>query len=354
MTSRIDKTRDNIYVNVVISPLEANGTNNTLAKYQETLTNPLLMNPSEYYLSVIRFQLPIDQICLFKMPIDVTQADPDRTYLQIGVVVGGIPYTQNVIYVPMNNIPAPAPSAGPIFFTNQQSVSDYYSVFSIQHMLNMINTALGLAHVASGVGGSPAYYEWDSATELISCYVPTTYIGVANIFINKYLKDYLSSFQYSLNTATNIYTMQYNANLPVVTGFRKHVEEYTSIAQWFDMRKIMLVSRQIPVAPETLPDQRTEGITQLYSSVGLSSSMPIITDFCLSYDNFNQISSVVVYNPSSEYRLCDLIGETPLRNIDIQFLYLDRFGNQFPIYISPSQEATIKLAFFRKDLYLRK
>lgn len=354
--SKIKSSRDNVYLNVVIQPLASNGANNTVAKYNETLTIPVLSNPADYYMSVVRFSLPIDQIPLFKFPVEVAQANPNISYLNIGVRAGGVNYTQPIVYVPMNTLAAPVPSGGPQFFTNEQSVSEYYNIFSIGHMINMINTALGLAFVASGIAGTAPFYRWDPVSELISLFVSTGMVAAGqSVFVNKYLKDYLSSFHYLLDNSTfaddYLYYTQYDANNPIVGGFHEFKQEYVSIALWMDIRKILIVSRTMPVATEVLPDQITTQTSQLPVFSGLSSSLPIVSDFVLSYDQFNQISSVIVYNPSSVYRLVDMIGNTPINKIDLEFMYQDKYGNRFPIYLSPSNEASVKILFVKKTLY---
>lgn len=346
--------RDNIYLNVVIQPNALNGVNNTLAKYDETLTNPVLSCPQDYSMSVIRFSLPIDQIPLLKFPSDVENINPNVSYCEIGVRVAGVNYMYPLIYIPRNTLSQPVSSAlSSPYFTNDQSISQYYDIFSINHMITMINTALSAAFTIAGLLGDVPYYMWDSASELITLYIPTSMMTSGNqVVVNKYMKDYLAAFEYYQDGNTINAPLFYHMNNPknlAMGGYHAHIQEYVAIALWMDIRKIIIVSRTLPICTEILPDQITTQTTQLPQFSGISSTLPVVSDFVLSYDQFNQISSVIVYNPSAQYRFVDLVGNTPINKIDLQFFYMDRFGNKLPIYISPSNEISVKIAFIRKD-----
>lgn len=346
--------RDNIYLNVVIQPNAANGVNNTIAKYDETLTNPILSCPQDYSMSVIRFSLPIDQIPLFSFPMDVDNINPNVSYCEIGIRIGIVNYMYPLVYIPRNSLSQPVSTEfNPPYFTNEQSISPYFDMFSINHMITMINTALAAAYTISGLVGSPPYYLWDPASELITLFIPNSMMVSGNqVVINKYMKDYLSAFEYYQDNNTINAPLFYHVNNPknlVVGGFHPHIQEYVAIALWMDLRKVILVSRTLPICSEILPDQITTQTTQLPIFSGISSTLPVVSDFVLSYDQFNQISSVIVYNPSSQYRYVDLVGTTPINKIDLQFLWMDRFGNKRPIYISPTNEISVKIAFIRKD-----
>ena len=346
--------RDNIYLNVVIQPNAANGVNNTIAKYDETLTNPVLMCPQDYSMSVIRFSLPIDQIPLFSFPMDVNNINPNVSYCEIGLRVAGVNYMYPLVYIPRNTLPIPTSTASSApYFTNEQSISPYFNMFSINHMISMINTAVAAAYTISGLVGNPPYYMWDASSELITLYIPNSMMVAGHqVVVNKYMKDYLAAFEYFQDNNTINAPLFYNINNPKnldVAGYHLHVQEYVAIALWMDLRKIIIVSRTLPICSEVLPDQITTQSAQLPQFSGISSTLPVVSDFVLSYDQFNQISSVIVYNPISQYRWVDLVGNTPINKIDLQFFYMDRFGNKLPIYISPTNEISIKIAFVRKD-----
>lgn len=354
MRSQIEKHKDNTYLNIVINPLSSLGARDTPAVYDENLTIPVLSNPSEYYCSVIRFSLPLDTIPILKFPVDVSQNNPNVSYLVFGIRNAlGTMFSEQVIFTPTSNLTAPTPAGSAPFFTNQQAVSDYYNIFSIRAMVNMFNAALSAAVTASGLGVASPYYTYDPNTELFSLTVPQAFQATAaSIYMNKYAKNFLSSFEFFFDSTTFVDDYLYYhvlTYLPPLVGTNYiFYEDYISVALWFDLRKIVITSTTLPVNPESVPSQNPNdgGRTN-----GLVSYNPIITDYIIAFDLTNQIQTVAVYNPTSQYRLVDMSSNSPLNKINLAFYYYDKFGNQFPVYVSPSQQISIKLGFFRKELY---
>jgi hypothetical protein len=220
----------------------------------------------------------------------------------------------------------------------------------------MINNALGAAYTTSGIGGTAPYYFYNPETELISLFVDSNDVIAGNtVFVNKYLKNYLNSFNYYFdNTTRNVnylYFMNYVPNPPVVGGMQEFKQEYVSMSLWLDIKTIQIVSNSLPIVNESVPDQFTTQTSQYPIFTGVNSSTPIISDFAITYDNANMISSDIVYNPTAQYRLVSLVGNTPLSTISLEFRYTDRYGNVFPINFDPSNCISVKIAFLKKSLF---
>jgi len=348
---------DNQYLNLIINN-PVNGSNRyprpIPASYDESFTLPVLNNPRDYYCSVLRWSLPVDGIPILLFPanplqnVNVNQAD-----WIVGVQSSGLNFEQNVIYVPNNNFAPPVFSPTPPYLTQDQLQSQYYFIFSVQPVINMVNTALDLAFVASGSpgGGTAPYFIYDPLTQLISLIVTSAFLGTgAKIFMNAYLKTYFDSFVFTIEddpiTGSYLYyfdlsTLPYGGTSPY-----QFKEEYNALDLWFDIRKIVIVTSSIPITTEAspifLPGSTTNGSAQY---------IPILADFIISYDNINDISSIVVYNPTAQYKLIDMNG-SPISRINFQFFWQTENGSLFPVMLSPGQAATLKLGFFRKDLYL--
>ena len=58
---------------------------------------------------------------------------------------------------------------------------------------------------------------------------------------------------------------------------------------------------------------------------------------------------MVVYNPTTEYRLIDVRSSMSLNIIDIIVYWKDTFGNIHPFELRPGCSANAKLLFRRKD-----
>lgn len=351
---------DNVYLNVLIpnTPIFFGNTttpSNILAQYDQSLTIPVLKNPSDYYVSIVRFTVPLDTIPIFSFPLDVYQNNPNVSLLEIGIQLSGTQYSQKIVFVPPNNLPAPSTIAvSPPYFNYNDVTNPYYFIFCIQCFIDMVNTALAAAFIAAGSpGGTAPFYIYTESTQIISLIVTSGFIGSgAQIFMNGPLKTYFSSFNFTtLNNSIGAYLYYHNLSTPPYGQSSPYQfnEEYNSISLWFDARKIVIVSNSIPVIQEASP-------TFSNAMVGLNGTanyLPIITDYSLVFNNINDASSVLTYYPSAQYRLTDLKSNAPLTRIDLRFYWLSKNGNLYPIYISPNQSAEVKIGFFKKSLYVK-
>lgn len=143
-----ENSKDNVYVNIVMTPEAGNYPNPSPARFSQTLNLTLLNNPGEYYCSCIRFSIPSDTIPILYYPLNRNQPDADVSYLVVGISVGGTNYPQTIFYVPQNNLPKPVTTlVTPPYYNDDQATSEYYFIYSITQMLSYFNTALNAAMV---------------------------------------------------------------------------------------------------------------------------------------------------------------------------------------------------------------
>lgn len=348
--SCVDKHLDNIYLNVVFQ-------NNTInsevpARYNVTKTIPIVDKPNEYFVTVVRMDIPLNGIPLLIIPIIANQVNPNLTPFTFFINAS----SANVIYVPDNNDPVPA--------QNQltQVITPYYFVFSFQNIITAFNTALAAAFVAAGSpgGGAAPFFIFNPVTQLISLAVSQAFITAgATISFNQALTNYLEGFEIFFNATTNIFSFvlanfhNNGWNLPGQTiavvsppTWFLFSQEYTCMEYWLSLRKIILISNTIPITNEFVPAFDSAG-----NQTGVATSIPIMTDFVPNIENAADSRSIAVYNPSAQYRLIDLIGSNPLYNIDLTLQWQDKLGNYYDLFIEPFQQASVKVAFLRKDLY---
>src|SRR5579872_55561 len=132
--STIEQVGDNIYVNIAISANLLNPNAIEIpAEYKVTKTIPILSKCDDYYLSVIRFSIPLNDVPLFIIPIVPNQANPNLTTFIIGITTGGIDFPQSVIYVSETGFPVPIQNQ-PI-----QVITPYYYVFEYQNLITSVN-----------------------------------------------------------------------------------------------------------------------------------------------------------------------------------------------------------------------
>ncbi len=396
-----DPNQDNIYVNVTMTN---NTTEQIVAVANVTKTIPILNKCSDYYASVLRFDIPLNATPLFIMPIVPNQSNPNLTPFIIGMngETTDVIDETHLIYYPNNSFET-IPSQT---LLNQQVITPYYYCYNYQVLINMINIGL-----KSLIDTSPkftyvkplitindvVYYPFfffDPVSQLLSFFVPEYFVlnpASPEIYINTYLQTYLSSFvllynsenttEYnSMTHTTTVYNDDYyfqtlpsnyqpllpqnaiiyqygtgyfNGELPpdpptsgptTTPLFFKFTEEYPSVYLWATLRKIIITTNSIPVANEIIPSGSS-------NTAGQSVSFPILTDFVIPAEQAGQSRSIAFYFPTSQYRLSDMLSDIPLFRIDLRVVWEDTNGNFYDLYLLPLQQASVKLGFFKKSLY---
>jgi hypothetical protein len=360
MTS-INKGRDNIYLNVTINDQFGPQTTlyNDQAEYNSTNTVPILSKASDYYCSVVRFDIPLSTIPIFIMPIVPNQGNPNLTQLKVGMSVSGVNTFEQLIYVPGSNQYLP-----PIQNLEFQVVDVYYFCYSYQSLITIINTGLSQVYISSGLAAAhptriAPYLFLNKSQGLISLIVPDFFVKTLSnpnpptIYMNDALSNYLDAYKLFYNGVNNVdgndeyfvfddISNPYFINsIPIaVPEYYEYKQEYSVLGLWSSLRKIFITSNTIPIAYE-------------YSNSGYINDTltPILTDFVPIIDNAGQSRSIAYYQPSSQYRLIDLISDMPLQKIDLKIFWESVNGNVFPLIISQYQQVNIKLAFLKKSLY---
>ncbi len=380
--SSLSTNSDNIYVNVTFNHDDSQGNQPTPAEYRVTKTIPILDKCDDYYCSVIRFDIPLNSTPLFIMPIIPNQGDSDLTPLVIGITYLGINYPISIEYIADNILNAPVQNQ------TTQVITPYYYVYSYQNLINSINLALAEAIDISGVrtilDTPPAakcpWFYYDPNTELISIVVPKIFtnedpmVNKPLIYMNSQLSSYLEAFQKSQvgYNQTDGHDFVFTFDAPsypappfassnpypqvdkayptaidpdlisaTVPKYYKFTQEYNSMQLWTSLRKIVITTTSIPIVSEFTPS----------GSSGISSTLPIITDFTPAIELAGQSRSLAYYVPSSQYRLVDLKSSEQLNTIDLKIYWQDKNSNLYPLLLSVTQQASIKLGFFKKYLY---
>ncbi len=347
-------TSDNIYYNIIFNHNNVNGEIPTIAQYSFTNTIPILNKPDDYYCSIIRFSIPLSEVPLYIMRIVPNQGNPNLTPMIIGIKYNNNYYYQNIVYSPDNNLPVPVQNQP------SQVITPYYYVYSYQNLLNAINSALVTqyaAFVTANPGAPQAspnvapFIYYNPTTKLFSLVIEqswaTTGSNQALLYGNELLFNYLDAFEtyfYGFNQPNGLdYSFQiYNDPSNLSGTVYTITQEYSSINNWNSLQKILLTTLSIPIAQEFLPTMR-------YASQ--SSTAPIITDFIPILDGPGETRSVAVYNPTTQYRLVNMLGTTPLMKIDLNLYWSDHENNIYPIYISNGNQASVKIGFFNKKMY---
>jgi len=124
------------------------------------------------------------------------------------------------------------------------------------------------------------------------------------------------------------------------------VQEYSTIALWSPITSIVFTSNTLPVVPTNISAPLIYIDGSIYNGGGNNSNISqIITDF-VSNDGIYKPN--IVYQPSAQYRLLNLTGNSPIYNLDINVYWKDRIGVLQPFRLSSGSTGTIKILFTRK------
>ena len=372
---------DNVYMNIVFDHSQGTFTGAPVtppigeipevADYNVTKTIPILAKCSDYFVSVIRFVIPLDTIPLAVMPIIPNQGNANLTPMIIGINYLGTDYPVSVLYIPDNNQAAPD--------QNQptQVITPYYYTYTYQKFIFMFNVALNEAWIDSGLGGPdgvfpnlvPPFLYLNPATQLVSIVVNSVFTTIAGgqpfIFWNQPVEHYLEAievffygynqpngkdFQLSLNfpTPDKFYAPLFTPATdiaPAITYYQ-FTQEYPVLQYWTSLRKIIISTNTIPIINEYIPSSNNST-----NPNGVAASFPVLTDYAPAIELAGQSRAIAYYFPTSQYRLVDMVSDSPLQKVDLKIFWEDVRGNLYPLTISLFQQASVKLAFLKKSLY---
>lgn len=371
-----DDSSDNIYYNIEINNVLSSGTENSQvpAQYFENTSQSVLTDPSQYYLTIARFSVPGSAIPIFIMDIINNQANPNLTPYIFCLSYAGNDYPVNIIYYPLNNSSAPTTA-----IPAQQVNSNYYYVYSYDHMIQMINIALAdsFSQLKTANPGAPPsrppFFTYDAVTQLISLVVQNEYYydGITptiDIFLNaNLLNTYLesiSAYFYGYNQPNGkdfkfIIDAKYNNGYTNGTNNKYYVpsdvpatlphylvytQEYSMIQYWNSFKNIVFISGTIAVQGEYIPQKKNPNS----SSQGAVSFRPILTDFQPDLETPGSGRTIMQYFPQGPYRLVDLVSTQPMNKIDISIYWQDKDDDLWPVYLNTNQSASVKLLFIRK------
>lgn len=399
---------DVIYYNLLMT---GNPNQATQAKYEETRNNPFIENPSDYYMSVVRFSIDSAIIPLFVCPIIENPGDPtDRNFtpFTVSFMYGGVAYTENVRYIPSSNTPTP-------MTLNNPNEKGYYFVYTYTDFIRMVNNAidaamLALTTAAGLVGVRNPYFAFDSVNQLISLVVPNQQnpllplvnlyetqfsvnneplqfgaqpAGMINMYLNGLLLKYFDGFESYFNIgqqalahlniirfsiAKPLFPPQNALNTPLtqtLTSFTVTLPPpaidltYTAAPLWYEfIQQYQGIPRwssfsSIVFLTSTIPVQYEFVPSQIdvsQTNIGNTSFRPIMADFVPDQRDVKAIRSKIIYYPQGPYRLIELKSNQPLRRIDLYIYWADNLNNLYPLFISSNETDSVKLMFIKKDL----
>lgn len=382
-----------IYFDLNIVNNDSTGTNPPVpVVFNEIRNSPIVRNPKDYFVSVVRFQLETSNTLPTFIPqIQLGQPDIYKTIYSFTMTyrspIDNIIYEQQV-YVPwaQENYSVDLP---PSPTTEEGQRSPFYYGYSVQHFVDLMNQALstclsglsGVVFFATGAGIPNStrvpFLLVDENTKRLSLVAPESVFvssGLQNVklYCNSPMYNLISGFQaryygdtpnitngknYEIiirnSNNTNYYLINSSSQPPVfLYNALQMYQQYSSIPLWCPIDKIAFTTSLLPISPSLTAaplifNSNTGSLLQSGNNANISL---ILTDF-QEQDDKGGISykPLINYLPTAEYRLIDCNGNNPISAIQVVVSWLDKFGNSYPFYLSSNCNASVKLLFRRKD-----
>lgn len=358
--NKLAVSSNRIYYNIVVVNNEQIETF-TDAIYRRNLDEILVDDPSQYYLSVMRFSVPTANIPLMIPEIlQFPNTDVNKTAYVITMTYNG--FTSGPINIQFETTtplvtPRSITADNPYPMVNP---SRYYWIFNYSQFVKLINDtyqiAFDLLNTATGnalAGQKPPLLLYDSKTYLLTMQYTPIYLSSnpdnarINLFVNYKLFSYLDGFDNLFLDSKSDIGAQF-------TVFDKGdnfdgtvydmIQNYKTLASWNVFKSLQLRSNLIPIKKEYLPVPFGQNPNALNGIGILRDFIPIINDG-------PEARTSVSYIFDSAYQMIDLNSNTPLQNIDMSVYWEDRYGNIYLLTVPYNQVLSIKIAFIKKDSF---
>lgn len=342
-------SNQDIYVNVSLT--NTNDVGVLPAKFLEERAQPLLKNPSEYKMSVVRFDIPSTAIKKFSYQNDfiITLVHP----------ASGLQSQQTMVLIPSDVGTTLDDDPLGVWSFNQitQSINVTYQT-AFNDLVAQYEAINGPGSWVTDPGNrpqSPPIMYYNEVDKLFSVYCPTDMedsnadrvelwwnYEFHRLFITFYVEFYGIGIPTNLDIRVKIYDQLKNSETVNTINYYVMTQEYETTTLWFDTYKIVIVSHSMPIRREYIA-----AISNQLDISGNTVQLGVLADFDYSFDTAN--ISRIRYIPSAEFRWIDLLTTTPLKKLDIEIFVENTQGTLRPVILQPGQTFNCKLLFRRKS-----
>jgi hypothetical protein len=334
------------------------------ATFEETREQPLLDNPEDWKMAVIRFKVPIEGVPLFFFEMD-DEGPPTPPYDSIYLVT----LTWN-----QNNTTYDARLRADTKFgigSDPAATESFLTVWDVQPFINSLNDAISRAFAdlktanPTFPGQYPPWFKYESANNLISVFFeqgawyPDNVNG-GSMYFNTVLWTLFQSLPATefitpaspedspwtaivRNNGNNFY--QVSATNPDPNGNYGYSawemkQEITDLGNWSHFETLVVTSNMLPIVKETNAASNGSGQV-IYTQT--------ITDFEPVKSAQSIDASPLQFQAQGPWRWVDLKGNIPLNKVDVNLFWQDRDGTLAQMFVPPRDAFSVKIAFARKD-----
>jgi len=370
-----------LYYDVLISNFQNVNINTNHAQYTESRQQAFLLEPSNYNLSVVRWTADTSSLPIWRCEIQPDSDDSNLSIYSVTLVYSGTPYQAYLNYIPQSKV-TPVPTAPSLNGGIQSNLNLYYDVYSYQYVVYLFNLcfkdAFALLPQTIQDLTFPPTMIFNPDNKTISLYCDQDYYDDTNIidpqigiFFNVATAGLFSSFPYYVNKIsdpnglnyqliTNVFGLNNTSPFPPTSvpddGTYQYTalviyQEYSTVSQWNPVTSMVITSTSLPVSPNavsgTVKSTDINGYATTLTGQQNNVVFPIITDFCAD-TSLSGYKPYIYYVPSAEYRRIQLLGSTPLTNIDVSLFWRGRDGQLNAFILGSGNTVTVKLLFEKK------
>lgn len=351
------------YLDISCTNVDKNGNRPLpLLQIKDDRQQAIINNPKEYYISIVKFEMTTARsLPLFIPEVKLGQSNPNLLNYKLGLIRIGdaTNFMQEIIFAPSDyNVPVPVE----IPTNNRDLVNPYYYIYSMQHWVRMLNKTLFDSSTTAGLT-EHAYFEYEPTTGLFSLYVPKSYATLYYIAVDNNLAVLLDGFDFSYNkivtttplTKTNellFYGVGNGINEVTINSvaYYKMGQERSSLGVMNAVRGLEFAISMMNVNPTMIQPTQVFGDNIKVDETGNNSKVAaILSDFSLTVSPSNLYLPNVGYTPSAEYRLFDILSDTPMAHIMVNLYWKDRFGVMSPLTLAQGCSCNIKIMFRKKS-----
>jgi len=334
---------EDIYLDITIhNPIE--NTKTIPASFQSTRDISILSNQKDYKMSVIRLDIPIEQIQKFLF--EENKYSITLSHFSTGITSQQYLILDQVIFnsVVGNNTD--------IYYYKQiiKSCNDALEL-AFNDIINQYNIIYNpLTYPPAGAPTKKTFITYNAISKLFTIHSPVENTDSNPERIEFYM-NYNLSFLFetimqekygfnltSLLDSRIIIRDEYN-NRDTFDGqdYYLQISEFENTGSWYNFYHIILVSEGMHCRKENFMSTQTGSRAITYG---------VVADFSYSFQTADD--SRIQYVPTSEFRFTDLLTEGPLKFIDFELFVQHTNATISNIHISPGQNASLKILFRKK------
>jgi hypothetical protein len=325
MSLTYQDTPDKVYYDVTISNLNTIDVKPPILYFNETRNNAFVLDPESYYLSIVRFSLDTNTL-----PVIVPVIQPNQGNVNLSIYSITLSWTNPIApfqtftsqefldFIPQDSgtvVPSP-PSQNVNGLQNNGT--DYYNIYNFQYWILLVNNTFFNASMYNLFSSFPVYIFGVNATLGQNVRISTSNFGGTNLI---------------------------PFPPPTYTSFAcQIIQEYSTVSSWTPITSVVFTSNTLPIVPNQVSAPLIFYNGSVFNTGGNNSNIAqVITDFIA-----DTYKPQIIYTPSAQYRLVNLVGNTPLYNLDIGVFYKNRTGELIPFRLPSGGTATVKILFTRK------